>query len=42
MLNFIMGIILGILITAVGLSGLAKMIDNGLDKTKETIQEQMK
>ena len=42
MINFIVGIILGIVIATVGFSGIAKMLDNGVNKVKEVSQEQVK
>ena len=35
MINFIVGIIVGIVIATVGFSGIAKMADKGVDKVKE-------
>ena len=32
--NFILGTIFGIVISTVGFSGIARMLDNGLEKTK--------
>ena len=34
MTNFIAGVIFGIIISTVGFSGIAKMLDNGVEKTK--------
>ncbi len=34
MLNFILGTIFGIVVATVGFSGIAKMLDNGVEKTK--------
>lgn len=34
MKNFIFGTIFGIVISTVGFSGIARMLDNGLEKTK--------
>lgn len=42
MINFIVGIILGIVIATVGFSGIAKMADKGVDKVKEVTIEQVK
>jgi len=35
MKNFIFGTIFGIIISTVGFTGIARMLDNGLQKTKE-------
>ena len=40
MINFISGIIVGIVVATAGFSGIAKMLDNGVDKIKNTVQEQ--
>ena len=42
MINFIVGIIVGIVIATVGFSGIAKMADKGVDKVKEVTIEQVK
>ena len=42
MINFIVGIIVGIVIATVGFSGIAKMADKGVDKVKEITIEQVK
>jgi len=34
MRNFILGTIFGIVVATVGFSGIAKMLDNGVEKTK--------
>ena len=34
MRNFILGTIFGIIVATVGFSGIAKMLDNGVEKTK--------
>jgi hypothetical protein len=34
MRNFILGTIFGIVVSTVGFSGIAKMLDNGVEKTK--------
>lgn len=39
MKNFIFGTIFGIVISTVGFSGVAKMLDNGIQKTKEIATE---
>jgi len=40
MFNFISGIVIGIIVATAGFSGIAKMLDNGVDKIKNTVQEQ--
>lgn len=35
MKSFILGTIFGIVVATVGFSGIAKMLDNGIQKTKE-------
>jgi hypothetical protein len=42
MKNFISGIIFGIIVATVGFSGIAKLLDNGVNKVKEVTQEQVK
>lgn len=42
MKNFILGTIFGIVIATVGFSGIARMLDNGVNKVKEVSQEQVK
>jgi len=39
MKNFIFGTIFGIIISTVGFSGIARMLDNGIQKTKEIAVE---
>ena len=41
-MNFLLGFILGIVVSTVGFSGIAKMADNGVNKVKEVTQEQVK
>lgn len=41
-MNFIYGVIFGIVIATVGFSGIAKMADKGVDKIKEVTVEQVK
>jgi hypothetical protein len=41
-MNFIAGVIVGIVIATVGFSGIAKMADKGVDKIKEVTIEQVK
>ena len=40
MKNFMYGTIFGIVIATVGLSGVARLLDNGVNKVKQTVQEQ--
>lgn len=40
MKNFIFGTIFGIIIATVGFSGVARLLDNSVEKVKETVQEQ--
>jgi hypothetical protein len=40
-MNFIAGVIVGIVIATVGFSGIAKMADKGVDKIKEVTIEQV-
>ena len=42
MKNFILGIVFGIVVATVGFSGIAKLLDNGVNKTKLIVQEQVK
>ncbi len=42
MFNFITGTIFGIILATVGLSGIAKVVDKGVDQTKVIIQENVK
>ena len=42
MKNFIFGTIFGIVVATVGFSGIARMLDNGVNKVKEVSQEQAK
>ena len=35
MKNFLIGTVFGIIIATVGFSGIAKLLDNGIQKTKE-------
>ena len=39
MKTFILGTIFGIVVATVGFSGIAKMLDNGVEKTKEIAVE---
>ena len=42
MKTFIMGTIFGIVVATVGFSGIAKMLDNGIQKTKDIAVETAK
>lgn len=42
MINFIFGTIFGIIVASIGFSGVAKMLDSGMDKVKEVAHEQVK
>ena len=42
MKNFILGTVFGIVISTIGFSGIAKLLDNGVNKTKTIVQEQVK
>ncbi len=42
MKSFILGTIFGIVIAAVGFSGIARMLDNGIQKTKDIAVETAK
>ena len=42
MKTFIMGTIFGIVIATVGFSGIARMLDNGIQKTKDIAVETAK
>ena len=42
MKNFILGTLFGIVVATVGFSGIAKLLDNGVNKTKEIVHEQVK
>ncbi len=42
MSKLLIGFILGIVVSTVGFSGIAKMLDNGVNKVKEVSQEQVK
>lgn len=39
MKNFILGTIFGIVVSTVGFSGIARMLDNGIQKTKDIAVE---
>ena len=40
MRDFLLGTLFGILIATSGFSGVAKLLDSGVDKVKQTVQEQ--
>ena len=42
MINFLVGIVVGITISTVGLTGVARMVDQGVDVTKSLIQNNAK
>ena len=42
MKTFLIGVIFGIVIATVGFSGIAKIMDNGINKTKEIAVESAK
>lgn len=42
MINFILGTIFGIIISTVGFSGIARVLDNGVEKTKALATETAK
>jgi len=42
MTKFLVGVVVGIAISSVGLTGLARMVDRGVDQTKTVIQDQAK
>ncbi len=42
MINFVIGTVFGIILATVGLSGIAKVVDKGVDQTKVIIQENVK
>lgn len=42
MRNFFLGTMFGIVISTIGFSGVAKLLDNGVNKTKAMVQEQIK
>lgn len=39
---FILGTVFGIIVSTVGFSGIARMVDNGIEKTKEIATETAK
>lgn len=42
MKSFIIGTVFGIVVATVGFSGIARMLDNGIEKTKEIAVETAK
>ena len=42
MIKFLVGVFVGIAISSVGVTGVARMLDKGIDQTKAVIQEQAK
>ena len=42
MKNFLIGTVFGIIVATVGFSGIAKMLDNGVEKVKQVTVEQVK
>ena len=42
MINFLVGVVFGIVISTVGLTGVARMVDQGVDTTKSLIQNNAK
>ena len=42
MKNFLIGTVFGIIVATVGFSGIAKMLDNGVEKVKQVTVDQAK
>lgn len=42
MRNFVLGTFFGIVVATIGFSGVARLLDNGVTKVKEVVQEQTK
>jgi len=42
MRNFILGTLFGIVVATIGFSGVAKLLDGGVNKVKSVAQEQVK
>ncbi len=42
MINFLVGVVFGIVISTVGLTGVARMVEQGVDVTKYLIQNNAK
>jgi len=38
-MNFILGVVFGIIVATVGFSGIAKMLDAGVNKTKSVVEK---
>jgi capsular polysaccharide biosynthesis protein len=38
-MNFIIGVILGFVVATIGFAGMAKLMDSGVDKTKDIVQK---
>jgi len=39
MMQFILGVVVGIVVATVGLTGIAEMADKGVNKMQETVKE---
>lgn len=42
MRNFALGTLFGIVVATIGFGGVARLLDNGVGKVKEVVQEQVK
>jgi hypothetical protein len=42
MKNFLIGTVFGIIVATIGFSGIAKLLDNGVEKVKQVTVEQVK
>jgi hypothetical protein len=42
MKNFLIGTVFGIIVATIGFSGIAKLLDNGVEKVKQVTVEQAK
>ena len=42
MKNFLIGTVFGIIVSTIGFSGIAKLLDNGVEKVKQVTVEQAK
>ncbi len=42
MRNFALGTLFGIIVATVGFSGVARLLDSGVNRVKETVQEHVK
>ena len=38
-MNFILGVIFGIIVSTIGFSGVAKMLDSGVNTTKSVVKQ---